>query len=75
MNVFEVIHLGCAILSTSAEVAPFVKDYISKKTSKTMTARKAFRQATVESDDEDEEEVESIRLVDSEYTQISLSRT
>jgi hypothetical protein len=56
MSIFDFINVGCAILSTSAEVAPLVKKYVAKKDSKKMAARKGFRQATVETDDEDEEE-------------------
>ncbi|KUJ14415.1 uncharacterized protein LY89DRAFT_671764 [Mollisia scopiformis] len=56
MTVLEVINVGCAILSASAEVAPFVQKYMSNKNSKNMEARRASRQATVETDDEDDDE-------------------
>lgn len=55
MKVLDIIHVSCAILSASAEVAPLVKNYIATKKARKMAARKGFRQATVETDDEDEE--------------------
>ncbi|CZR63909.1 uncharacterized protein PAC_13806 [Phialocephala subalpina] len=54
MTVLDVINVGCAILQTSAEVAPFVKKYMSKKDSRKMSSKRGSLQATVETDDEEE---------------------
>ncbi len=55
-NVIDAINFGCALISTTVDVAPYVKNYMSKKDSKKNVARRASLQATVETDDEEEEE-------------------
>ena len=43
MTVIEVINLGCAIVSASAEAAPLIKKWKSKKDARRMAVKKPYR--------------------------------